>query len=362
MTYDAHLTAEQFARFQARTLEPAELLAVDRHLASCDECRSALYREMGAEAQLSGLRSRFSEHLTYGQVAAAAEGAGDAASDAHLKECASCREEVEDLRSFRTPRAPLVELPRKRAAWVIPAWIAAAAAVVVLAFSVLRTDRPTPVPPPQTPLAQQQPAKPAEPELTAEQRDAVAAVIANRRFERAPVLDRLISRQGVLLGGAGEPKSFDLTAPIGTAVLTDRPTFRWQPLRGATRYVVSVFDESFRRVIESPAIAATEWQPSTPLPRGRVYIWQVTATVGGEAVRAPVPPAPEARFQVAAPEVAASIDEARTAHPGNHLLLAVLLARNGAVDDAAKELDELAATDPATAESLRESLAEIRRK
>jgi hypothetical protein len=362
MTYDAHLTAEQLARFQARTLEPAELLGVDRHLAGCDACRSALYREMGAQAQLSGLRSRFSEHLTYEQVAAATEGASDAESEAHLKECAPCREEVEDLRAFRTLKPSVVEMPRKRAAWVMPAWIAAAAAIVVLAVSVLRTDRPGQVPPPQTPLAQQQPAKPAEPQLTAEQRDAVAAVIATRRFERAPVLDRLISRQGVLLGGASEPKTFDLTAPIGTAVITDRPTFRWQALRGASRYVVSVFDDSFRRVIESPGIGATEWQPSTPLPRGRVYIWQVTATAGGEAVRAPVPPAPEARFQVVAPEVAASIAEVGKEHPGNHLLLAALLARNGAMDEAAKELDELAASDPAMVQSLRQSLAALRRK
>ena len=74
MTYDAHLTAEQFARYQARTLEPAELLAVDRHLAGCGDCRAAIYRKVGAQAQLDDLRSRFSEHLTYEQVAACAQG------------------------------------------------------------------------------------------------------------------------------------------------------------------------------------------------------------------------------------------------------------------------------------------------
>ncbi|HXA48783.1 MAG TPA: hypothetical protein VNV86_00695 [Candidatus Acidoferrum sp.] len=365
MTYDAHLTAEQIARYQTRTLVTAELLAVDRHLAACAECRSAIYREIGAQAQLDALRSRFSEHLTYEQVAACAQGSGDAAAEAHLKECASCREEVEDLRVFAVRKAPVV-ITHKRAAWVIPAWIAAAAAIVVLAGSILRTNRPDSIPTPQPPLAQQQPTKPAEADLTAgltaEQRDAVAAAISTHRFERAPILDRLVSRRGVLLGGAGESKTFDLTAPIGTSVTSDRPTFRWQALPGATRYVVSVFDESFRRVAESPAIGATEWQPSSPLPRGRIYIWQVTATVAGEAVRSPVPPAPEARFQVAGPGVAASIQEARRSHPGNHLLLAVLLARNGALDETAMELDELAATDPAIAQSLRESLAQIRRK
>jgi hypothetical protein len=361
MTYDPHLTAEQFARYQARTLEPAELLAVDRHLAACAECRSAIYREIGAQAHLEGLRTRFSEHLTYEQVAACAQCSGDAAAEAHLKECPLCRDEVEDLRVFARQKAPVV-ITRKRAAWVIPAWIAAAAAIVVLAGSILRTNRPAAGPAPPPPLAQRQPTKPAEAELTAEQRDAVAAAISTHRFERAPVLDRLISRRGVLLGGADESKAFDLSAPIGTSVTSDRPTFRWQALPGATGYVVSVFDETFRRVAESPAIGAAEWQPSSPLSRGRIYIWQVTATVAGDAVRSPVPPAPEARFQVAGPEVAVSIEEARRSHPGNHLLLAVLLARNGALDETAMELDELAATDPATAQSLRESLGEIRRK
>jgi hypothetical protein len=171
-----------------------------------------------------------------------------------------------------------------------------------------------------------------------------------------------MSRRGVLLGGGAESKTFDLSAPIGTSVTMDRPTFRWQALPGATRYVVSVFDESFHRVAESPAVGATEWQPADSLPRGRIYIWQVTATVAGEAVRSPVPPAPEARFQVAGPQVAAAIEEARRSHPGNHLLLATLLARNGALDEAAVEVDQLAATDPAIAQSLRDSLTQIRGK
>jgi hypothetical protein len=176
------------------------------------------------------------------------------------------------------------------------------------------------------------------------------------------VLDQLISRRGVLLGGGNEPKTFELNAPIGSSVMSDRPTFRWQAVRGASHYVVSVFDEGFRPVAESPAIGATQWQPVTPLPRGKVFVWQVTATVRGETVRSPVPPAPEARFQVAGADAAAALEDVRKSHPDNHLLLAVLLARNGVLDEAAVELDELGKTDPATAQSLRESLAEIRRK
>jgi hypothetical protein len=143
---------------------------------------------------------------------------------------------------------------------------------------------------------------------------------------------------------------------MGTTVLSDQPGFRWRPAAGATRYVTAVFDEDFRKVAESPALTAVEWQPQAALPRGRILNWQVTATVNGSPVRAPQPPAPEARFEVVASETAAAIDAARREHPGNHLLLAVLLAKAGAVDEAMTELDALSATDAGTAAALRESL------
>ena len=149
---------------------------------------------------------------------------------------------------------------------------------------------------------------------------------------------------------------------MGTAVMTDRPTFRWKPVAGASRYVVAIFDENFNQVAASPAITAAEWQLDQPLPRGRVYNWQVSATVGGKTVHSPVPPAPEARFQVAPPEAVAQIESARREHPANHLLLAALYARAGALDDAAAELDGLAATDPATAGTLRDRLNGMRQR
>ena len=129
------------------------------------------------------------------------------------------------------------------------------------------------------------------------------------------------------------------------------------------QYVVSVFDESFHRVAESPALTVNEWQPAKPLPRGRVYLWQVSATIaGGEVVRAPIPPAPEARFQVAGENAAAEIAQARQDHPANHLLLAVMLSEHGALDEAAVELDAVESTDPALARALRESLGKLREK
>ena len=359
MNPELHPDNAQLARFQDRRLEPQELLAVGAHLAVCAECRDALYRRGAAQAQLSGLRLGMSEHLDYEQVAACAESRGDADAEAHLAECPSCREEVKDLRTFRERlhRAPgrLTQMPRRA-----PRWLAAAAALIVVAGVAWRAGIRL-LPHGSAAMAVRQPAPHREPALPAAQQEAVDAVLASGRFARPPVLDLLVSRREVLLGGRGESPTFEPTSPVGTAVTSDRPEFRWQAVPGATRYVVSVFDQEFNPVAQGGVSGEARWQPSTPLPRGRFYQWQVAATVGGETLLAPVPPAPEARFQVAPAPAVAAIEQARREHPDNHLLLAALLVQCGALDEAAAEVDALAASAPERARALRESLAQLRR-
>ena len=344
-----HPTDTQLQRYQARTLTPAELLMMDGHLAVCPACRDALSRSMNVNALLDECRERLRDHLIYEQVVSCAEGRPEPDAETHLQMCDSCRREVADLRAFRARLQP----PRPR--WPLPAWIAAAAAVTVLAGIGLRSvTRPVPPPPAQHATAA------VETPLTEEQRGLIAAVESTHKLQRASVLDQLIAKRGVLLGEAGGNKSFELTAPVGTVVLQDRPVFRWQPVSGASHYVVSIFDQDFRLAAQSPSIQSTEWQPSAALPRGQVFVWQVTATVGTDSVRAPVPPAPEARFEILETATASAIEQTRREHPGDHRLLAAILARSGALDETAAEIDALAASDPETARALRQSLAEIR--
>jgi hypothetical protein len=279
-----------------------------------------------------------------------------------------CRGEVEDLSRFRGEMA-VTPIRRRPARWSSrwpSRWLgyaAIAAGVVVAAGLGVRSllhlpgaalpvaVGPAPVARPQSP----------EPPLAAEELAAMELARSTHQMPRAAVLGRLIGQRGVLLGAASEAKTFEVAAPVGTVVLGDRPTFRWQAMGGAKQYVVAVFDENFEKVAGSAPVAGTEWQPEAPLPRGRMYIWQVSAQMGNRTVRAPQPPAPEARFEIAGADAAGALDTARRLHPGNHLLLAVLLAKAGALDDAARELDALGATDGAMAESLRGSL-ELQRK
>ena len=256
------------------------------------------------------------------------------------------------------PRTTVIAMPVRKKATRVPAWAGIAAGLVLVAGLSFWSVRKHPSVPPQVQVQTREP----EPPLGPGQQAAVQLALRSHKLERAPVLDRLIAKRGVLLGVPGEARTFEISGPMGTTVLDDRPTFRWQAVRGATEYVVSVFDEKFQKLIESPALTSAEWRPEQALPRGAIYNWQVTAKLGGVNLRAPQPPAPEARFEVASAADALSIDAARRDHPGNHLLLAVLMAKAGALDDAAREVDALAATDAPTAEALRQSLNEIRKQ
>jgi hypothetical protein len=146
------------------------------------------------------------------------------------------------------------------------------------------------------------------------------------------------------MGDAPGP-SFRLLEPLGTLVVSDQPEFRWEPLRGAESYTVSVADEALRTVAQSPPLQAPSWRPDQPLPRGRAYVWQVTARRGKEEVTTPVPPAPFARFAVADGETAARLDRTARAQPEAHLLLGILYTQAGARAEAQRHLAQVPRTD-----------------
>ena len=84
-------------------------------------------------------------------------------------------------------------------------------------------------------------------------------------------------------GGGGAVLAFALREPLGTAVESDRPRFRWERFAAARAYVVTVYDEDFARVARSPEVTSPEWTCDRPLARGKSYTWQVTAlTASGD--------------------------------------------------------------------------------
>ncbi|MEO7674258.1 MAG: zf-HC2 domain-containing protein [Pyrinomonadaceae bacterium] len=175
----------------------------------------------------------------------------------------------------------------------------------------------------------------------------VAAALTGKGIEIAAELRQLRQSSGELMGGGqktGVP--FALTAPVGAIVETVQPRLRWRSLKGADSYRVDIFDEGFIKVASSPLIKGTEWHANVALRRGVVYRWQVTATANGEEIKSPVRPAPDAKFKVLDTGIARKLDDARAKHGQSHLLLGLLYAEAGLLDDATREFRILVQKNP----------------
>ena len=159
-------------------------------------------------------------------------------------------------------------------------------------------------------------------------------------------LAELKGKPTTILNGAGLSVAFDLIEPLGKVVETNRPTFRWRPLEGASGYNVAVFDSGFNKVAESGLIQALEWVPPQALRRGTVYSWQVTALKDGKEVTSPHPPASEAKFKVLEQATATELARAREQHAASNLILGVLHAQAGLLDQAERDFQALADQNP----------------
>jgi hypothetical protein len=181
--------------------------------------------------------------------------------------------------------------------------------------------------------------------LRSEDAEAVKSALIASQVEAPPLIAGLAGRSG-MLRGEREGVRFALQSPVGTAVLTDRPTLRWQRLEGASGYTVAVYDSSFNPVASSPLLVGAEWTLPQALQRGLVYSWQVTANKDGKLVSSPTSPAPEAKFLVIDQASANGMGQAEQRYANSHLVLGVLFARAGLLDDAERELRVLVKANP----------------
>ncbi|HXG66859.1 MAG TPA: zf-HC2 domain-containing protein, partial [Blastocatellia bacterium] len=109
-----HLSTQLLERYRRRRLEPAELLALDDHLATCAVCRERLRGEKPApekvnsfdallalRASLQAANQAAPEHLPREQLQAYAEGRLDAVdrelAESHLESCPPCAAQAQQL-------------------------------------------------------------------------------------------------------------------------------------------------------------------------------------------------------------------------------------------------------------------------
>lgn len=196
-------------------------------------------------------------------------------------------------------------------------------------------------------------AAPIPPKESALERD-VRIARAERRLPLMGTVDGLIVPGGIRMG-ASTPNDghFVPVSPVGTNVLTERPSFRWRSLPEAETYEVILSDDGGHLYRGSGVlkpvqnVAVQEWTPPQALPRGVVLHWYVKAVRrDGSTVTAPQRMAPGALFMILShPRADYITGLARTAQ-GSPQTLAVLYAKYGLLDEAEREIRVLRAANP----------------
>ncbi len=373
----AHLTAEQTAAYVDGSLSGEGLQMVSDHLSSCEHCALSV----------ADLRA-FSEQV--------------APSLGHEYRPAAVPASSEGL--WRRTLASFTSLFRVSP---VPAFGAALVLLAVAGWLVWRTQRvrepsremvvvPSPTLQPEpvvvAPTPTQPEPVPSQPEtapavaelndgggrvtldregrlsgadeLPPAYRELLKGALANRRVERSSQLRGLARPGSSLMGSEARAGEFSVLDPVGSVLMTDRPTFRWSQMDGATGYVVEIYDDGFNLVASSLQLNTPSWSASQTLPRGKVYSWQVKAVKDGQEVTAPRPPAPQARFRVLDRAKASELMRARRAYPSSHLTLALLYAEAGLLKESEQELRLLQRANPDSelARSLLRQVQALRRR
>ena len=290
-----HLDHDLLERFARGDLDENQLAYVLEHLATCEAC--------------------------------AAAGRGRAASD------------IAALRQDLAPRPPRSLAP-------LGMTLAAAAAIaILLLFLLLRQPAkrdaipPAPKDPPRvatttTPVIAHAYADPAWERLVAETRQ-------RGNLPQAPEAEELRRAADVVRGSGGVLAKVH---PSGVVIDDVRPAFIWPAQDADATYVVSVYEED-QKIAQSPPRKTPTWRPNRDLPRGRTLTWQVEWMRGNALQTIPQPPAPPALFRIITEAQQREIERARSLHPNDHLLQAVLYARSGMRSEALDALRR--STDPA---------------
>jgi hypothetical protein len=398
-----HLTSDQFQKYKERKIPTSELLAIGDHLAECRDCReklggteerAAILHSLTRDVQSALLKNQ--EHLTYQQIAGYVDEILNPIQleivQSHLDICARCKSELEDLAKFQKQLSK-EQISKKsfvssvafqnKFAVMLPRMIAVAAALVVVALLVaipfqlqinnLKAQLKGKAQQTSTSRVELQDGSLqigidekgnvwSLKRFLPEQQQLIRAALTDQHLSIPSFVHELI---GPAQGSLRTPKqkvNFAVTKPVGTAIITDQPEFRWNALQGAQSYRVRIYDPDYNRIAESPELNSTSWNSQVNLARGKNYSWTVTAKTNSGEILSPAPPAAEAKFRVLSPFEVDEINRQVQQNADSHLLLALLYIQNGLIDDADQELQALKRANPDStiAENLLRNLQSLR--
>ncbi|PYS25454.1 MAG: hypothetical protein DMF72_01645 [Acidobacteria bacterium] len=163
---------------------------------------------------------------------------------------------------------------------------------------------------------------------------------------KAPATQTELGGGPIVLRGPDNNPTFRLRSPARTVIISDRPSFEWEKLTGATSYRVSVGDSRGHEIAKSEELPPdqTRWISPTSLKRGEIYVWEVEATIDGKKIVSPGRSAPQMKFKILSASSAQELEQLKTA--SSHLALGVFYAREGMVAEAEREFQVLVRDNP----------------
>jgi hypothetical protein len=369
-----HLTIQQREGYQDGTLEMAEeYLAIDAHLADCAACRDSM--QSPSPAMPGRVRSLLTDEA-HPDAALIARYARDNSGvpvmvAQHVAACAQCRQDVAGLQVYQRVVTPEIwvearaalETPGARPGfgeWLRVSFRAAgsvrafrvgipvvAVCLLLLCVFLWRSQRVIEITDGSGRWALTRGGQMTGPiSLPPELQPLVREALQNRSVETPQSLASL------------EKPANAGYSPTGTFVRSDLPQLRWEALSDAVSYrctLTSPDDPNFKRGAPKP-ISGTSWKLKKPLPRGKIYTWQVVATLRSGR-RVPLSGSP--RFKVLEQTQAEALAQASKTVAGSHLTLGLLYARAGVLDESEQEFDALLRANP-DSETIKTLLNRIR--
>jgi len=99
-----HVTTEQIAQYRNKRMPPGDLLAFDRHVAQCGECRAQMANAGRVSTLMDGLETAAPQHLAYDQMADYVDAKSGEVDreivESHVELCDRCATELGDLAAF----------------------------------------------------------------------------------------------------------------------------------------------------------------------------------------------------------------------------------------------------------------------
>ncbi|HYZ87155.1 MAG TPA: zf-HC2 domain-containing protein [Bryobacteraceae bacterium] len=346
-----HVTDAEIERFCCRELPPAGLIEFTDHIATCEECQGRVLSRSRFAAAQTAMERDFNDlvdHVPELDIHAYVDHRLSSERrreiEGHLKECPECVAEIRDLQAFAAQSRSVSRFRSPK--YISFAAAAAAALIAVLGLTLMlgRYDSEQVV---ALKDARGMVSVDAAGRisgvgnLTSGQIETVRQALLTKRLPPAPSLSELVGTQGALLGNS-ESTPLRLLAPIGTAVLNDRPTLRWTTVPESKGYTVTIQNQGTGETASSPLLQSAQWTPLRPLVRGQTYVWQVAARTDRGEIVVPRPPNPPAKFLVVDSATASKFERL----PASSTVRGVLYASVGLMDDAERELEALSALNP----------------